>query len=608
MRELYYLVSRVLSSEALVFFALLLFSDSLEAQPSFSNTALERGIDTQKTTLSIGNGVSFRDFNEDGLDDLTFGTESGRFMDFYINEGGQFRKIAPLIDNQDEVKQVLWVDFDNDGDQDLYLATTKAANRLYERVGDLELIDITAEAELSLKENESYGAVFGDFNRDGWLDLYYGEREWPVGNSQLYVNDGDGTFTKISLNSNTLDDEKLPFCSAFFDYNNDNWPDLYTAQDKLRLNTLLRNDGNCRFTDVSIDTRSNLPMNAMCVAVGDYDNDGWQDVYITNTPVGNALLRNLPGEDRFDEVSFETGTGFYGNGWGANFLDADNDGYLDLYVCGSMVGADVISNEFYRNNGDGTFAQGEYGFVGDTVSSYVNAYGDFNQDGYPDIAVKNDAPFDAQFWENSGHTNNWLKVALRGVVSNRDGIGALVKVYTGTITQSRSTHCGLGFLGQNTHDNMFGLGSKQQVDSVQVLWPSGHVDRLFGLGVNRRIVIEEGSTTGQNIDIDPNIPINCRSLADPVGEEPDPDPEPGIVLSVPSEEHLIYPNPAAEHLILSQSLLGAKVVITDLSGKQRMSMWNETGTVDISELSTNAYVLHIYQSGEWTYSQVILKQ
>ncbi|MDW3192504.1 MAG: FG-GAP-like repeat-containing protein [Cytophagales bacterium] len=606
MRELYYLAKR-LYGRFIFFIACLLVGLWVEGQPFYSNTASERGIQTTKTLQSIGNGISFRDFNNDGLDDLTFGTEAGQFIDFYLNEGGQFRKLDPLIDNQDEVKQLLWVDFDNDGDQDLYLATLNARNRLYERVGDLELIDITDQAGLSRKINESYGAVFGDFNRDGWLDLYYGEREWPVGNSQLYVNDGDGTFTKITINSGTHDDLKLPFCSAFFDYNNDNWPDLYTAQDKLRVNTMLRNDGNCSFTDVSEATESNLTMNAMCVAIGDYDNDGWQDVYVTNTPVGNAMLRNIPDEDRFEELAAEKGTGFYGNGWGSNFLDADNDGHLDLYVCGSIIGSDVVSNEFYRNLGDGTFEQSDYGFDGDTVASYVNAFGDFNQDGYPDIAVKNDAPFDAHFWENSGHTNHWLKVSLEGVESNRDGVGALIKVFTGDMIQSRSTHCGLGFLGQNTHDAMFGIGSQTQVDSIQVLWPTGHIDRLYELTSNQRIHVIEGSTTDGQIDMDPGISRSCRSLADPPEEIEEPE-EPEVILSLEAPKALVYPNPVVDQLSLSPSLEDANVTIFDLSGKRHLEIQSAGKQIDLSVLTANLYLIIIEKDGQILHEQLLRKQ
>ena len=605
MKELYHFI-RYVRNYGIGLILWVAFGYASVAQPTYLNTADERGIDTYKTNLSIGNGVSFRDFNNDGLDDLTFGTEYGQYVDFYINEGGSFRKIDPLIDNQEEVKQVLWVDFDNDGDQDLYLATTAAINRLYERVGDLELVDITEQADLSLKVNFSYGATFGDFNRDGWLDLYYGEREWPVGNSQLYVNDQDGTFTKITINSNTYDDEKLPFCSAFFDYDNDNWPDLYTAQDKLRVNTMLRNNRDCTFSDVSVSTGSNLRMNAMCVAVGDYDNDGWQDVYVTNTPVGNSLLRNIPNEDQFEEIAEETGTGFYGNGWGSNFLDADNDGYLDLYVCGSIVGSDVISNVFYRNKGDGTFEQPDYGFEGDTVSSYTNAFGDFNQDGYPDIAVKNDAPFEAQFWENSGHTNNWFKISLTGVMSNRDGVGALVKVHANGMIQSRTTHCGLGFLGQNTHDSMFGLEESELIDSIQVLWPTGHIDRLYNISVNQRVVLEEGSTTGGVIDLDPNISRNCRALEDEEEIlEPEEPEDPEVILSVSESASLFFPNPASDRITLSQTLKGAKVTILDLSGKTHISQRNQSGFVDLSLLEPNMYVLTIYHQGKVTSAKLL---
>ena len=476
----------------------------------FSNAASQAGIDHTYIGAS-GGGVSFCDFNGDGLDDITLATGQGEAIHFYKNNGGSFQKLIALVPHSEEAKQVLWVDYDNDGDKDLYVATFNGVNRLYKNTGNLSFLDVTGAAGLPMTGYQTFGACWGDFNRDGWLDLYYGERKPGEPNdNRLFRNNADGTFTEVSVESGASDAGKIPFCSVFFDYNNDKWPDLYTANDKLSVNTLLQNNGDGTFTDAGAITGSDLVMDAMCVAVGDYDNDGWQDVYISDIENGNEFLHNLGasasgGQVTFEEIAEAAGVGFYGIGWGSNFLDADNDGDLDLYVSGMMAGADVISSAFYQNDGDGTFSEPPAGFVGDTVSSFNNATGDFNGDGFPDIMVINTIPFKSQLWKNAGGNSNWLKVDLEGVLSNRDAVGAKIEVYANGQYQMRYKHCGIGFMGQNSGTEMIGLSDLAAADSIVVTWPTGHVDRLFGVEANQKIFILEGSTANGVISVDDDV-------------------------------------------------------------------------------------------------------
>ncbi len=482
------------------------------AQIFYANAAASTGIDHTYIGPS-GGGVSFCDFDGDGLDDITLATGQGEAIHFYKNIGGSFQKLIAQVPHTQQAKQVLWVDYDNDGDKDLYVATFGGVNRLYRNNGNLSLMDVTLTAGLPMTSHITFGACWGDFNRDGWLDLYYGERILGgVNQNRLFKNNADGTFTEVSLASGASDAGKVPFCSAFFDYNNDKWPDIYTANDKLSGNTLLHNNGDGTFTDVSTAAGADLVMDAMCVAVGDYDNDGWQDVYITDIENGNEFLHNLGagaagGQVTFEEVAEETGTGFYGIGWGSNFLDADNDGDLDLYVSGMMVGSGVVSSTFYQNEGDGTFSEPLAGFVGDTVSSFNNAIGDFNGDGFPDIMVINTIPFKSQLWRNGGGNSHWLKIDLEGVLSNRDAIGAKIEVYAGGTYQMRYKHCGIGFMGQNSGTDIVGLGSLTVVDSVVVTWPTGHIDRLYQLPADQKIFIQEGSTTNGDISVDDDVVV-----------------------------------------------------------------------------------------------------
>lgn len=503
----------------------LLLVQMVYGQLYFRESADTLGIDELKTEASIGNGISLVDFDGDGLDDVTIGTQPGKPIAFFRNTGDRFIRMPDLVDHQEDAKQVLWVDYDNDGDKDLHVSTFDGISRLYQNRGDFQLVDVTESAGLPLEAFYYYGTCWADYNRDGWLDFYTIDHNFFIAQSRnhLFRNNGDGTFTDVTISSGTLDPGKIPFCSAFMDANNDKWPDIYTAADKLTFNTLLLNNGNGTFWDVSEASNANQRMNAMCVAVGDYDNNGWQDVYVTNTPIGNALLRNPgpAGNARypvFEEVGDESGTGFYENSWGANFLDADNDGYLDLYVSGSVDGSDAVSAELYHNLGDGTFTVPEEAVMeGDTTRSFCNAIGDLDQNGFPDIFVINNPPYHHQIWLNETQSdNNWIKVKLRGVLSNRDAVGTRIEAYADGFYQQRYTHCGIGFMAQNSGTEIIGLGSNTTVDSLVITWPTGHQDRFFDLDPNQLYNIEEGMSTDGIIDVDPAL--NISTSVSPAGK------------------------------------------------------------------------------------------
>ena len=296
------------------------------------------------------------------------------------------------------------------------------------------------------------------------------------------------------------------------------------------------NNGDGTFEDVSTRSNTALGIFAMCVTVGDYDNDGWQDIYVTNTTEGNALLHNkgTAGEYQnvmYEEIANELGLGFYGIGWGSSFLDADNDGDLDLYVSGSLTGTSSTSSVYYENNDDGTFFIPSIGFADDTVASYSNAIGDYNNDGYPEIIVINTSPHASQLWSTDSGQHRWIKILLEGVLSSRDGVGSRIEIYTPGKKQSRYTHCGSGFLGQNSSTEIIGVGSFDKIDSIHITWLSGHIDKLYDVAVNQKLHIQEGSTTDGRINFDPNI-------MDVVSDTKD--------LLLPSIPVLIYPNPVGE--------------------------------------------------------------
>lgn len=566
------------------FWGLLLFVSitKLASQVFFQNVAAPKGIQHSFGVAVPGGGVSFCDFNQDGWDDLTLGTIEGENIHFYMNRQGIFLKIPPLVPHTGNSEQILWVDYDNDGDKDLFVATFGGVNRLYQNLGDLQLMDVTETAGLPLESFDTYGACFGDFDRDGWLDLYLGRRTGtPSQNTHLlFRNNADGTFTEMAVAAGASDPQKIPFCSAFFDYNNDDWPDIYTANDRFTGNTLLKNNGDGTFSDVGNDAGADLKMNAMTVTIGDYNNDGWLDIYSTNTEVGNRLLRNN-GDGTFTEVADYAGVVFGSIGWGAQFFDADNDGWEDLYVSGMVPRSTVNSSAFYYNQQDGTFSQPDAGFVGDTVSSFNNAFGDFNRDGRLDLMVVNTTPFQSQLWENGSITeNNWVKLILRGVLSNRDGIGSRVELYTKDLRQTRFTACGMGFLGQNSETIQFGVGTTDFIDSIIIRWPTGHEDKLYDIAVGQYLHIVEGSTTNGQINVDPGLNLTTASQ----------EIKPHI------ENISIFPNPVSNRLFFNVNTpqnSDLQVTISDITGRLVFSS-QIVSFAHAIEISTNNLTAGIY--------------
>jgi len=473
------------------------------AQANFTNVSGSLGIDHTYGVGFPAGGISAVDFDGDGLDDITLTTGSGSELMFYRNEGNQFSRMNFTLPNTTgEAKQILWVDFDNDGDKDLYVTFRDDVNRLFQNDGNFNFTDITNDSGLYLDIAPTFGAAWADYDRDGWLDLYITNKESVSANNtnpnllhrmsnHLFRNKGDATFEETTTFAHVADSAKQPFVAYFFDYDNDGWEDIYIAQDRWAINTFFRNNGDGTFQDLSKETYSDLAMGAMCVTIGDYDTNGFMDIYVTNIPEGNKLLRN-DGLGYFTEVANNTGTGFFYVGWGSQFVDVDNDTDLDLYVNGSRTEFTKPSSTLYVNTNNGLFEK--TAIPGDTASSFSNAMGDFNNDGYPDLVVNNPTPYKTFVWSNQNSGNNWIKIDLEGVLSNRDGIGTQLEVYLDGKKYIRHNQCGTGFLGQNSTSTHFGLGSKSKVDSLILRWPSNHIDKFFNLQANKKYHFIEGES------------------------------------------------------------------------------------------------------------------
>lgn len=547
---------------------------TLNAQINFEDQATLLGLGETCGITYLGNGISFYDYNQDGWDDITLTTELGQPVRFFKNINGLFTEEFLGVPNLTyQTKQVNWVDFDNDGDKDLFVTSDTNGVKLLENIGGLNFQDITSSAGFPDANMFTYGASWGDIDNDGWLDVFLSNRDetYSVPN-YLYKNNGDDTFTNVSQSAGILPLSEFSFCSAFFDYNNDGFQDIYVSNDKIfNQNRLYKNNGDGTFNEVSALTNTDVSIDAMTVTIGDYNNDGWQDIYLTNTPSGNVLFNNN-GDETFTDVTISSGTEFNSVGWGAVFLDAENDMDLDLYVSGMFTGIDpnFLSAAFYENDGSGVFSIPNSGFVNDSSESYSNAIGDVDNDGLPEIIVSNANNEDIFIWKNESVTsNNWLKVNLEGVQSNRDAIGSQIEISINGNKQYRYTHCGEGYLSQNSTTEFFGLGDNLSVDNVKVKWLSGVEDVYYNVSANQVLNLVEG----------------------------------GGELSVTSFENpskvSVYPNPVSNDMFIKSnepvyyyeiySILGVKIISNKLSGPSIK--------IDVSQLQSGSYFLKIVSNG-----------
>ena len=564
---------------------------------NYQDLALSQGIDHTFSNNTNGSGVSFVDFDGDGLDDITLGTNEDDVIHFYKNTGTGFVRLNNLIDLQENTKSILWVDYDNDGDKDVFIGAYQSPNKLFRNEGEMNFLDVTIQSNLPTADSlNTFGAIWGDYDRDGWLDLYYSARinsaDQGVHRNRLWKNMADGTFMEVTNFANAGDEGRLPFCSAFVDMNNDLWPDIYTANDKKKRNTLLLNNANGLFTDISEESGAGIEMDAMCVAPGDYNNDGRLDIYLSNVATGGKLLTNQSNGDEcvVIENAEETMVAMSGGiGWGSVFVDVNNDGWEDLYVSGMLISNDQYSSQLFVNDGLGAFSEDDFGFVGDTVRSFNNAIGDIDNDGQMEIMVINSAGFNSQLWKAEKPDANWLKVNLEGTVSNRDGIGAWISLYTEDNEQTRYTTCGNGFMGQNSENIHFGLADLEAIDSLTVTWPTGHIDRYYDIQASQILKSIEGETNNGIVNIDSDINI----ISD-IGEHD----------NFESEIN-IYPNPFEDFIIIESSLQIIELRMYDMQG--RLVLQQKENVISTIGLNSGLYTLVIIDGKQKTETRKIIK-
>ena len=586
----------------------LLFPFFCAAQISFTEKAGELGTDVSYGDSNLGGGVSFHDFDNDGWDDITYATEEGQEVLFFKNNEGHFERVDLGINDLYETKQVLWVDYDNDGDKDFFATSITGLNKLYRNNGAMMFEDVTDTSGLFTANLFSYGAAFGDIDNDGDLDVFIVQRDIDTRDQYNYLYENiDGFFVEITQSAGLSLDNDFSFCASFFDYNNDGFQDIYVSNDKyVKPNMLYKNNGDNTFEDVSNSSNAGISIDAMSTTIDDYNYDGWLDIYVTNTSEGNYHLRNN-GDGTFTNVASELGTTFNSFAWGAVYLDADNDADLDLYVSGLLDGGDGrLPSAFYKNS-EGLFGIPLFiGFEEDTRRSYANAIGDVNNDGLADIIVMNDTE-DNFLWVNeSDNQNNWLKIVLEGVQSNKDGIGSTIELLADGQVQYRYTVCGEGYLAQNSSFEFFGVKDAESIDYIKVKWLSGVEDYIEDINVNTAFKLVEGSGTlielyRESAEEEEEEDNFEDEMADGNDDEVNTFLDEGVSemeneLTICSNGAILYPNPSSDgnvNICADEFSGNVNINIFDTSGKLvlKKTMQPNEGYIVLSELPSGLYYL-----------------
>lgn len=477
-----------------------------------------------------GHGVSFFDFNKDGWDDISFVQEDDSLV-FYINNNGFFESVASFAFTPGETRQVLWVDYDNDDDYDLFITSTNGLLNVFQNDGNFNFTDVTLQAGLSQFNANNYGVSFADFDNDGFLDFYIArysmsgsENDESITN-RLYKNNGDGTFTDVTSVAGVADSIQPSYMGAWIDINKDSYPDLYVINDRVLWgNSLYINNGDGTFSDFT--NQSGLSMfgeDPMGVMIGDYNNNGNLDVLCSNggPPTKPPRLYVNNGDSTFTENASNLGitvSDTFMCTWGGTWIDIDNDSYLDMYLTNGFLlqATGEVSNYFFRNIEGSHFVLDTSIFLGNHVAaSYSVAKGDIDNDGYYDMVVQNAKDYNSFIWKNNyGPTtgNSYIKITLEGTVSNNMAIGSWIEVFTDGKTLTHYTQLGENFISQDSQHHIFGLENATEVDSVYIRYPSGHIDKYYNLIANEHYFFKEGETLKASVYVSDTIICNSDSM------------------------------------------------------------------------------------------------
>lgn len=471
---------------------------------------------------TYGRGVAWCDFDQDGRLDLFVCNSMGRNY-LYRNRGGlTFTDVLTdvgLPPLEELTWGAAWIDYDNDGDPDLYLTQggfdNADVNRLYRN--DLNTLgrftDVTEVANAGGGRRWSVGAAWADYDNDGFLDVYIANQRQP---NVLLHNRGDGTFEDVSVTAGVDDDGNARF-PLWFDYNRDGWMDIFVPNQR-GVHRLYRNNGDGTFTDVAARAGiRSIPVNAWVPITEDFNHDGWFDLYIVvwNTPktAEPSVLYLNQGDGTFLNVGGATHTGIIAKTMSVQTADLNNDGHMDILMGNgepSSPGENfLLLNAYDVDTGTLTFVNVSQA-SGLTAVTPGRSHGigvaDADEDGDLEVYISDGGPAPASqrreryrgtnepnhfFLNEGGNSNHWIKLRLVGTVSNRDGIGAEVRVRVQDVTQYRLVKGGSGFSSMNTPVLHIGLGAATEADWIEIHWPSGIVERREHVPADTTLTIIE---------------------------------------------------------------------------------------------------------------------
>ncbi|HHM21175.1 MAG TPA: CRTAC1 family protein, partial [Bacteroidetes bacterium] len=448
----------------------------LRTQVAFDEIAEEAGLQL----MGKNYGMAIADFDLDGDDDI-YAISHGQPCRLFRNNGdGTFTDVATAagVGYNGTPNTAGWLDADNDGDLDLFVANRDENNVFFLNNGDGTFSDHTFLSGLTAG-GRVRALLFSDVNLDGLIDIYLARL---LNENILYLNIGNNQFVNFTNASGAVDDQ-ISMGAIFFDYDNDGDPDLYLTHDANQPNILYQNNGDGYFTDVSEVAGADIATNGMGVAAADINNDGYLDVYVTNLGANSLLLNN--GDGTFSEMATAAGVDDAGMGWGCVFLDADNDGWQDLYAVNDSYFA-PFPNAFYHNDHNGGFTRVSGGSVPESLQpGYGVATADFNLDGLMDMYLANYiGEIGNQLFENTSPApHHRVQIKLEGSQSNRRAVGARLTLEAGGLVLVRELYGSGGYASQNSYTLHFGLGTATIIDQLTIRWPNGGVEVFSGLSV-----------------------------------------------------------------------------------------------------------------------------
>lgn len=529
------------------------------------------------TSTGDSRSVNWIDINSDGFIDcqITNGPGGGQDNFLYLNNGtGGFTKVTgnPIVVDGQPSDGATWADVDNDGDLDCYVANWyNTRNLFYLNNGTGLFQPDTGIVTISGGYCET--AAWGDYDKDGKVDLYV-TNSAAYNRNLLYHNVDGNQFTKITMGDMVTDSTDSRSVN-WTDIDGDGDLDLFVTNESNQNECMYRNDITA-FTKITAGPLVNSGGHTMSSSWADFDNDGDLDVFIANDRSNNALYRN-DGGFTFTRLASDTISNTYGNSFSSAWSDMDNDGDLDLFVTNSF-GTGLHYNFLYRNNGNSTFTRVSNAAPAmDADWSYGCAFGDYDNDGFEDLAVATcryagtDRP--DLLYHNDGNNNKWITIKLTGVVTNKAAIGTKIRVKATIngvpVWQMRELSAQSGYCSQNDLRAHFGLGNATTIDSIRIEWLSGAKDTYVNVAPNRFV----SYTEGQSLNV--STSVNGRDVS-------------------------IYPNPSQGAFLISamgwELQPGDKITITNMSGAvvhhQTLTKASKNHSINY-HLSTGQYFISI---------------